>query len=98
MLLPELMMVRYSAPDDLAVETRALADLPADWRQQENWTQQQGDQWHGSLSTPLLRVPSALVPLDQSPDLNILINHHHPAAARISIVAVDLFVLDPRLF
>lgn len=97
-LLPELMMVRYDAPDDLAIETRGLTDLPQDWRQQESWTQQQGDQWHDSLSTPLLRVPSAILPLDQSPDLNVLINHHHPAAARVSIVAVDPYVLDPRLF
>jgi len=98
MLLPELMMVRYDAPDDLAIETRGLTDLPQDWRQQESWTQQQGDQWHDSLSTPLLRVPSAIVPLDRSPDLAVLINHHHPAAARISTVAVDPYVLDPRLF
>lgn len=46
----------------------------------------------------LWRLSGAIVPLDQSPDLNVLINHHHPAAARISIVAVDPFVLDPRLF
>lgn len=98
MLLPELMMVRYDAPDDLAIETRGLTDLPANWRQKESWTQRQGDQWHGSLSTPLLCIPSAIVPVDQSPDWNVLINHHHPATTRISIVAVDPFVLDPRLF
>jgi RES domain-containing protein len=98
MLLPALMMVRYDAPDNLAIDSRGLADLPTDWRRQESWTQQQGDRWHGSRSTPLLRVPSAIVPLDQSPDMNVLINHHHPAAARISIVAVEPFVLDPRLF
>ena len=98
LLLPALMMVRYHAPDNLAVETLGLTDLPADWRQRENWTQQQGDRWHGLLSAPLLRVPSALVPLDQSPDLNILINHNHPATARIATVAVEPFVLDPRLF
>jgi RES domain-containing protein len=97
-LLPALMMVRYDAPDDLAVETLGLDDLPAEWRQQEGWTQQRGDQWHRSLSTPLLRVPSAVVPVDQSPDMNILINHTHQMAARISIVAVEPFVLDPCLF
>jgi RES domain-containing protein len=93
-LLPELMVVRYDVPDDLAAETRGLTDLPADWRHQEGWTQQQGDQWHSSLSTPLLRVPSAIVPINQSPDLNVLINHNHKAAARISIVAVEPFVLS----
>ncbi|MDE2376877.1 RES family NAD+ phosphorylase [Bradyrhizobium sp.] len=98
MLLPELVMVRYDVPDDLAVETRAVADLPSDWRHRESWTQRQGDQWHASVSTPLLRVPSAIVPLDRSPDLNVLINHRHADAARISIVAAERFVLDPRLF
>jgi len=96
-LLPALMMVRYNVPDDLAVETIALNDLPADWRQQEGWTQQRGDQWHASLLTPLLRVPSAIVPVDQSPDMNILINHNHDAAARISLVLATPFVLDRRL-
>jgi RES domain-containing protein len=97
-LLPALMMVRYDVPDDLAVELFALNDLPADWRRQEGWTQQRGDQWHETLSTPLLRVPSAIVPVDQSPDVNILINHNHNAAPRISLVSIEPFVLDPRLF
>jgi hypothetical protein len=44
----------------------------------------------------LLRVPSAIVPIDQSPDVNILINHN--AAPRISLVSVEPFALDPRLF
>lgn len=82
-LLPALMMVRYDAPDDLAVETLGLNDLPADWRQHESWTQQRGDHWHASLATPLLRVPSAIVPIDQSPDVNVLINHNHRSVARI---------------
>lgn len=97
-LMPALMMVRYDAPDDLGVETLGLSDLPADWRGQEVWTQQRGDQWHASLATPLLRVPSAIVPVDQSPDVNILINHTHKDAARISVISVEPFVLDPRLF
>lgn len=96
-LMPALMMVRYDAPDDLGVETLGLSDLPADWRRQEVWTQQRGDQWHASLATPLLRVPSAIIPLDRSPDVNILINHSRKDAARISVVSVEPFVLDPRL-
>ena len=97
-LLPALMMVRYEAPDNLAVETLALTDLPSDWRRREGWTQQRGDQWHSSLSTALLRVPSTIVPVDQSPDVNVLINHNHDAANRISLASVEPFVLDPRLF
>jgi hypothetical protein len=95
-LLPALMMVRYDVPDDLVVQPCALNDLPADWRRQEGWTQQRGDRWHESLSTPLPRVPSAIVPVAQSPDMNILINHN--AALRISLVSVEPFALDPHLF
>jgi RES domain-containing protein len=97
-LLPELVMVRYEAPDDLGVETIALAELPSSWRLQESLTQRRGDQWHAALAAPLLRVPSAIVPLDGSPDMNMLINHRHPAAAEITLVETEPFVLDARLF
>lgn len=92
-LLPELVMVRYGVPDGLAVETVDLAELPASWRRQESWTQRRGDEWHAALSAPLLRVPSAIVPLDGSPDLNLLINHRHPAAAEIALVEAEPYYL-----
>lgn len=97
-LLPALVMVRYHAPDDLGMDSLSLADLPPSWRLQESWTQRRGDQWHAGMNTPLLRVPSAIVALDASPDQNVLINHRHPAAAAITIVAAESFVLDARLF
>jgi RES domain-containing protein len=97
-LLPELVMVRYDAPDSLSVEAVTLAELPDNWRRQESLTQQRGDRWHGARAAPLLRVPSVLVPLDGSPDMNVLINHRHAASARIAIVSAEPFVLDPRLF
>jgi len=97
-LLPALMMVRYDAPDRLATKTLTLRDLPDDWRQQEAWTQRRGDEWQEALATPLLRVPSAIVPVDPSPDANILINHRHSAAGRITLVSIGPFIFDPRLF
>jgi hypothetical protein len=90
--------VRYKVPDSLDVDTIGVSDLPEGWRLQESWTQQRGDEWHGALGTPLLRVPSAIVPLESSPDMNVLINHRHPAAAEIMILTTEPFVLDPRLF
>ena len=95
-LLPELVMVRYDVPDSLDIDEIAVGDLPDDWRRQESLTQQRGDTWHGALAASLLRVPSATVPLDGSPDLNVLINHRHSAAAQIKIVSTEPFVLDPR--
>lgn len=97
-LLPAMMMVRYDVPDDLGFENLGLDDLPPDWRQQEGWTQRRGDKWHASQSTPLLSVPSAIVPIEQSPDVNVLINHNHSAAGRISLASAEPFILDPRLF
>ena len=61
-LLPDLIMVTYDVPDSLAIEIIALADLPSDWRHQEALTQQRGDAWHRARSTPLLQVPSAIMP------------------------------------
>jgi RES domain-containing protein len=97
-LLPDLVMVTYDAPDGLDRETVALADLTADWRRQEGWTQQRGDHWHQSRGAPLLFVPSAIVPLPGSPDVNVVINHAHPGAATITLRTLEPFVLDPRLF
>jgi RES domain-containing protein len=97
-LLPALVMVRYEAPDDLIAETCAAGELPDGWKRDESWTQQRGDRWHEALDAPLLRVPSAIVPLEGSPDQNVLVNHRHPAAAAILLLAAEPFVLDTRLF
>lgn len=97
-LLPDMVMVRYQVPDLLAVQTVELHQLPENWRRLETLTQQRGDAWHRSLATPLLEVPSAIVPLSGSPDRNVLINHRHPVASQITLVGAEPFVLDPRLF
>lgn len=97
-LLPQMVMVTYAVPDILATEIVALQDLPADWRRQEALTQQRGDAWHDRRSAPLLGVPSAIVPVVDSPDINFLINHAHPDAGAITIERQAPFTLDPRLF
>jgi RES domain-containing protein len=96
-LLPELVMVTYDVPDELAIETITVEVLPPDWRRQEGLTQRMGDGWHEAKASPLLKIPSAIVPLAASPDVNVLINHAHPSASEIRIAALEPFVLDPRL-
>jgi RES domain-containing protein len=96
-LMPALVMIRYEAPDDLAITRLAVTDLPDDWTRAESVTQAKGDAWQAALETPLLQVPSAIVPVAGSPDLNLLINHRHPDAARIRIVAAGPFTLNVRL-
>jgi RES domain-containing protein len=97
-LLPELVMVRYEAPDGIGLDTIALAALPDNWRLLESWTQQRGDAWHAARAAPLLSVPSAIVPLEGSPDMNVVINHQHPAVTHIRTIGAEPFVLDARLF
>ncbi len=97
-LMPPLRMVRYIIPDGMSAETISVDELPAGWRTQETWTQERGDQWREALLTPLLRVPSVVVPLEDSPDANVLINHRHPAASDIRIARDEPFAPDARLF
>ena len=98
LLLPELVMVTYRVSDTASVEEVGLAELPPDWRRNEAWSQEKGDIWHEGRAALLLRVPSAIVPVAGSPDLNLLVNHTHRAAAEFRIVAQQSFSFDPRLF
>ena len=54
----------------------------------------QGDFWLASLRTPLLRVPSAIVPFSR----NILFNPRHPDAASATITALHPCSFDQRLW
>lgn len=96
-LLPMLAMVTYDVPDATPIMQRALLDLPTDWRRRESETQRVGDEWLTGLEHALLFVPSATVPIEDSPDWNVIINHRHPAAAAIKIERIEPFELDVRL-
>jgi RES domain-containing protein len=96
-LLPALAMVVYDIPDHTPLTRRSLADLPSDWRRWEAETQRLGDEWLAGLEAALLFVPSAIVPIVDSPDENVIINHRHPAATAIQIERIEAFDLDIRL-
>jgi len=57
-------------------------------------TQQIGDKWLRGKSAPALSVPS----IHSATDRNILLNPAHPAASSISLIQVDPYVFDRRLF
>lgn len=97
-LLPPQSMIEYDAPDDLPRRTVVLADLPPDWARQEAATQTIGNEWLDGAGEALLIVPSVIVPIASAMDRNVLVNHRHPGAARIALVAITPFALDPRLF
>jgi RES domain-containing protein len=53
-----------------------------------------GDAWLATARSPILRVPSFIVP----EETNLLINPLHPISARITLLSKRPFSFDQRLF
>jgi RES domain-containing protein len=95
-LLPsDLVHVEIQVPDDTEMERIDARKLPSDWRvtPAPPSLQRIGADWIDRHASAVLVVPSAIVPQED----NYLLNPEHPAASQFRIVAMDRFVLDPRL-
>jgi RES domain-containing protein len=95
-LLPaDYVAVPVDIPDTLAVETWTAPMLPADWSDTPapSTLQALGKRWVAAARTAVLRVPSAVVPIE----FNVLLNPAHPDAAQIHSGPPEPFVFDPRL-
>jgi RES domain-containing protein len=90
--------VEYRLPAEIPAHTIAIGSLPEDWVTRETHSQMIGDEWLERAAEAILVVPSVVMPISSAIDRNVLINHRHEAARRITIVAVTPFTLDPRLF
>lgn len=97
-LLPPQALLEYDVPDDVPAHAIPISALPDDWTRRETHTQTLGDRWFDKCQEAILIIPSVIMPIDSAPDRNALINHRHPATARIKIVTTTPFTLDPRLF
>lgn len=86
-------LLKIVVPEDSRVQRVARRDLPHGWLENTEVTRTIGDGWLAAGSTPLLSVPSAIVP----ETMNVLLNPAHPDAARIIIVQTSEHVIDPRL-
>jgi RES domain-containing protein len=84
-LLPDDYVLMTVDLGDLAVED--VSDILANQRDY-------GDAWLREWRTPVLRVPSVIVPEDR----NVLVNPRHPAAASARIVGRRPFAFDRRLW
>jgi len=82
-------------PDDLPVEILEPADLPSDWASYLQYThcQARGDDWLRRGETPILRVPSAIVPYEH----NYLLNPLHPDFRQIRLLGTEPFIFDARI-
>jgi len=86
-------LLKMNVPDDLQVDRVSLTNLGSDWIEDTLATRAIGDTWLARAATPLLAVPSAVVPETS----NVLLNPAHPDARRIVIVQSADHVIDPRL-
>ena len=77
------------------VTTVSSDDLEADWRKYppRNSTFMVGGNWLQARSSPVLRVPSIMIPEES----NYLLNPEHPRAEEIETGDARPFTFDPRL-
>ena len=97
-LLPPQVLIAYDLPDDVSRRVIAITDLPANWPARQAQTQLIGDEWLDTAGQLLLLVPSAILPISDIPDQNVLINHRAPGVNQVKIATIIPFSLDPRLF
>jgi RES domain-containing protein len=91
----DLVAMRLALPEDLQRERVDPSDLPPGWNGIAVHPEcvRRGDAWAREGRTPLLLVPSAIVPEEE----NVLINPRHPAATRLAVIDTRPFAFDPRL-
>lgn len=94
-LASKVMLSVSFRPEDVRVVE--AAELTARWFDDETAaeTRRIGDEWVRSTETPILKVPSAVLPVE----FNYLLNPAHPHFARIRATATakQKLPLDPRL-
>lgn len=86
-------LLKLRAPDDLVVEHLTMATLSPDWIERTDLTRATGDRWLQAGRSPLLRVPSAVVP----ETFNVLLNPVHRDAGQVAVAQVSEHAIDPRL-
>ncbi len=87
-------MLTIAADDGVAVHEIDPGALPESWRSSLPVTRDIGDRWLQESSTPLLRVPSVILP----DTWNLLINPLHPhAATQLRVTNTQHVPLDVRL-
>ncbi len=81
--------------DEALLEELSAPSLPADWASHPpvRSTQQIGDDWISRASSPVLSVPSVVVPEER----NYLLNPNHKRFAEIQILPPAPCKIDPRL-
>jgi RES domain-containing protein len=84
-------------PDDTSlIEQIQVSDLSKNWRSKTAYPELQtiGSNWYNKQQSLILKVPSAVIPLE----FNYIINTKHLIFDRIGISEVEDYFWDSRLF
>lgn len=92
---PDLRLVEIDVPDALAIESCDPAALAPDWQAfpAPAALLDFGSAWLMEQRTPILRVLSAVLPIEH----NYILNPAHPESSAVRIVRALAFSFDPRL-
>jgi RES domain-containing protein len=92
--LAQYLLIPLVFEESLVTSLRPL-DLPDDWDQNPPSTTSQrlGDGWVAQGASPLLRVPSVIVPQES----NFLLNPRHPHFSKVRVGEPEPLKVDPRL-
>ena len=82
-------------PDSLGVSEINMEDLEDGWRDYRDYSQCQmaGNKWYDACRTPVLKVPSEVIPECS----NYVINTTHPEFSRINLNSVIPIIPDERI-
>ena len=92
----DMFAIPAEVPATLKIVSVRVADLSRNWRRFEPPVEELaaiGDAWIRSKRSAVLRVPSAIVPIES----NFALNPTHPAFAQIAIGKPEPFSFDRRL-
>ena len=92
-LPPHFRLLKIEVPEHVTLLTVDESGLPQHWRENSEISRAVGTDWLATAETPLLRVPSAIVP----ETFNVLLNPAHPAAAQLTILSYNQYPWDRRL-
>jgi RES domain-containing protein len=91
-----LVAIPVEIRDDLAIDAVETETLPADWRTfpAPPALAEIGARWFRPSSTPILSVPSVVIPHER----NFVLNPTHREFARIVVGRSEPFSFDPRMW
>jgi RES domain-containing protein len=89
-------LVTIELPDNHSVLEVGLKNLPLDWKRvsYKPVLQRIGDSFVQTNEHLILKVPSVVIPAE----FNYLINPRHPGFGKVSILNIEPFEFDERLF